>query len=259
MRQNKVANKLLAERHPLWLTVTLHLFPGVLIVAVYLLLAAPLAKSIGLPPFIGWVIAMCLALVPTELGMLLWLGHQRNNRFSLDGVVHFLDNPISWRKLTALVVPLIIWFLAVAIALIPLDELVYRSLFQWVPFDGAGGGISTILEGYPHTVMIISLAVCIPLTGLLLPFVEELYFRGFLMPRLPTSGFWPPVWSSILFSLYHFWTPWGFLSRVAYLLPAFYFVWRRKDLRISIGVHVGTNFIMQTAGTLVLIFTTSSI
>jgi uncharacterized protein len=196
-----------------------------------------------------------------------WLGNRyvpstcanRNNRFSLDGVVHFLDNPISWRKLTALVVPLIIWFLAVAIALIPLDELVYRSLFQWVPFDGAGGGISTILEGYPHTVMIISLAVCIPLTGLLLPFVEELYFRGFLMPRLPTSGFWPPVWSSILFSLYHFWTPWGFLSRVAYLLPAFYFVWRRKDLRISIGVHVGTNFIMQTAGTLVLIFTTSSI
>lgn len=257
MLQNKTVNRLLAERHPLWLTVALHLLPGVLIVAVYLLLAAPLAKSLGIPPFIGWVISMCLALVPTELGLLLWSGYQRNNRFSLDGVVHFLDKPISWGKLAAIVVPLIVWFLAITIALIPLDELVYQSLFKWVPFEGAGGGISTILGGYPRTIMIISLAVCIPLTGLLFPFVEELYFRGFLMPRLPTSGFWHPVLSSILFSLYHFWTPWGFLSRVAYLLPAIYLVWIKKDLRISIGVHVGTNFIMQTAGTLVLIFTKS--
>ena len=255
MLQNKIANKLLSERHSLWLTVTLHLLPGILIVAAYLLLAAPLAKSFGLPPFIGWVIAMCIALIPTELGILLWLGYRRNNRFSLDGVVHFLDNPISRGKLAIFVVTLTIWFLVISIALLPIDELVYRTLFKWVPFEGAGGGISTILNGYPHKVMVISLAVCIPITGLLLPFIEELYFRGFLMPRLPTSGFWHPVFSSILFSLYHFWTPWGFLSRVAYLLPAFYFVWRKKDLRISIGTHVGTNFIFQTVGTIVLIFT----
>ncbi len=255
MLQNKIANKLLAERHSIWLTVILHPLPGVFIVAAYLLFAAPLAKSLGLPPFIGWVIAMCMALLPTELGLLLWLGYQRNNQFSLVGVVHFLDKPISWRKIFALVIPLVVWFLGIAIALIPLDELVYQSLFKWVPFQGAGGGIKAVLEGYPHTIMIISLAVCIPLTGILFPFVEELYFRGFLMPRLPTSTFWHPVFSSILFSLYHFWTPWGFMSRVAYLLPAFYFVWRKKDLRISIGTHVGTNFIMQTVGTLVLIFT----
>jgi uncharacterized protein len=57
MLQNKIASKLLAERHSQWLTVILHLVPGVFIVAVYLLLAAPLAKGLGLPPFIGWVIA----------------------------------------------------------------------------------------------------------------------------------------------------------------------------------------------------------
>lgn len=95
MLQNKIANKLLAERHPMWLTVTLHLLPGLLIVAVYVLLAAPLTKSLGLPPFIGWVISLCLALVPTQLGLLLWLGYQQNKRFSFDGVVHFLDKPIS--------------------------------------------------------------------------------------------------------------------------------------------------------------------
>ena len=50
MLQNKISNKLLADRHPMWLSVILHLIPGVLIVEAYLLLAAPLAKSFGLPP-----------------------------------------------------------------------------------------------------------------------------------------------------------------------------------------------------------------
>jgi uncharacterized protein len=255
MSQNKIANKLLAERHPFWLSIALHLIPGILIVVTYLLLAAPLAKSFGLPPFIGWVIAMCLALVPTQLGMLLWLGFQRNKRFSLNGVVHFWNKPISWRKLSILVFPLIVWLIAVAIVLIPLDQLVYQSLFKWVPFEGAGSGLTKIFDGYSRTVIIASLAACIPLTGLLLPFTEELYFRGFLMPRIPTSGIGFPVFSSILFSLYHLWTPWGFLSRVIYFLPLLYFVWRKKDLHISIGGHVGSTFILQTIGTIVLIFT----
>ncbi len=95
MRLNKIANKLLADRHSPWLSVTLHLVPGILIVLVYLLLAAPLTKNIGLPPFIGWVIAMCLALVPIELGLLLWLGRQQNKKFSIKGIVHFLEKPIS--------------------------------------------------------------------------------------------------------------------------------------------------------------------
>jgi uncharacterized protein len=254
--QNTIANKLLAERHPLWLSITLHLVPGMLSVAIFLLLAAPLAKNLGLPPFIGWVIALCLALLPTQLGLLTWLGYQQNKRFSFDGVVQYLDKPLPWKKLVILVVPLTLWFLVIGIVLIPLDTFVYNSLFKWVPFQGAGGGLTDILGGYPRNVVIASLAASIPLTGLLLPFVEELYFRGFLMPRLPSSGLGYPVLSSILFSLYHFWTPWGFISRVIYLLPAIYFVWTKKDLRISIGAHVGTTFILQALGTLVLIFTT---
>jgi membrane protease YdiL (CAAX protease family) len=249
---NHLAEQLLADRHSVWLTLSLHLIPGVLIVAVYLLIAAPLTKFLGLPPFLGWAIAMCVALAPVELGLLLWLSFLRNDRFSLHGVVHFMDRPISRGKLVALVIVLIVWFLAISIALLPMDEFIYKSLFRWVPWEGAGGDISAPLKGYPRSVMIMSLGLCIPLTGLLLPYVEELYFRGFLMPRLPVAGRWTPVLSSILFSLYHFWTPWGLLSRVAYLLPAFIFVWRTKDLRVSIGAHVGTTFIMQTVGTVVL-------
>ncbi|MFD1537220.1 CPBP family glutamic-type intramembrane protease [Nonomuraea guangzhouensis] len=38
-----------------------------------------------------------------------------------------------------------------------------------------------------------SLASCVPLTGLAFPIIEELYFRGFLLPRLSRLGRWAPV------------------------------------------------------------------
>ncbi|WP_438484736.1 lysostaphin resistance A-like protein [Streptomyces sp. S186] len=244
---------MLADRHSLPLSIALHLVPGVLIVAVYLLLTQPLVKSIGYPPLLGWAIAMLLALVPFELGLLLWLGRRRNGRFSLRGVVHYLDKPLPRRKLVALVIPLILWFLVVSTVLTPMDDFFYRLLFRWVPFEGAGGGVTDVLGGYPHSVMVISLAACVPMTGLCFPVIEELYFRGFLMSRLPRQGRWAPVVSTVLFSLYHLWTPWVFLSRVIFFLPGPWCVWRKKDLRVSIGMHAGTNFLLGTLGTVALL------
>jgi membrane protease YdiL (CAAX protease family) len=247
-----LAERLLADRHSLPLSIALHLVPGALIVVVYLLVTQPLDRAVGLPPFLGWALAMCLALVPFEFGLLLWLGHRRHGRFALREVVHYLDRPLPGGKLAARVVPLIVWFLVVSTALTPLDNLVFRKLFAWVPFDGSGAGLTSYLDGYSHTLMVTSLAVCIPLTGLLLPAVEELYFRGFLMPRLPHQGRWTALISSTLFSVYHLWSPWVVLSRITYLLPAFILVRRNRDLRISVGAHAGTAVLLQTLGTLAL-------
>ncbi|MFD9894812.1 CPBP family intramembrane glutamic endopeptidase [Amycolatopsis sp. NPDC059027] len=252
-RPSRIAGRLLADRHSLPLSITLHLLPGVLIVAVYLLIARPLAKSIGYPPFLGWAIAMLLALAPFELGLLLWLGRRRNGRLSLRGVVRYRDKPLPRGKLVALVIPLIVWFLVVSFALMPVDSFVYDLLFRWLPFEGAGGGLTDGLAGYPHAVMVVALAACIPLTGLAFPIIEELYFRGFLMSRLSRLGRWAPVLSTVLFSLYHLWSPWVFLSRVVFFFPGPWFVWRKKDLRVSLGMHAGTTFLLQTLGTLALL------
>lgn len=51
------------------------------------------------------------------------------------------------------------------------------------------------------------------------PLIEELYFRGSLLPRLARFGFWAPLINVSLFSLYQFWTPWDVLTRVVILLP----------------------------------------
>ncbi|WP_051864525.1 CPBP family intramembrane glutamic endopeptidase [Streptosporangium roseum] len=251
-RPNRIVERLLGDRHSLPLSIALHLVPGALIVAVYLLVE-PLVKAAGYPSFLGWAIAMCLALAPVQLGLLLWLGRQRNGRFSLRGVVHYLDKPVPRGKLVAIVAALIAQMVVLSTVLTSLDSVVYRWLFQWVPFEDAGASATTYINGYPQSVMTITLAVCIPLTGLSFPIIEELYFRGFLMPRLSRLGRWAPVLSAVLFSLYHLWSPWVFLSRVIFMFPGIWLVWRKKDLRLSIGMHAGTTFLLQTGGTIALL------
>lgn len=253
-RPNRVLDRLLADRHPLPLSIALHLVPGALIVAVYLLVTEPLVvTTLGLPPLLGWAVAMCLALAPVQLGLLLWLGHRRNGRFSLRGVVHYLDKPIPRGKLVAIVAALIVYFAVVSLALSPLDGVIYESFFQWLPFEGLGGGLTAPLDGYPRSLMIIALAVCVPVTGLALPIIEELYFRGFLLPRLSRLGGWAPLVNSALFSVYHLWTPWIALSRVLYLLPGIWLVQRKKDLRLTIGMHAGTGVLFSTLGVIALL------
>src|SRR5207248_6882977 len=73
------------------------------------------------------------------------------------------------------------------------------------------------------------------------PWAEELYFRGYLLPRMGALGRWAPLVNTALFSLYHVWLPWEFFSRVVALLPAIYVVWWKRDLRVSIWVHMLLN------------------
>jgi membrane protease YdiL (CAAX protease family) len=55
-----------------------------------------------------------------------------------------------------------------------------------------------------------------------IPIVEELYFRGYLLPRLSYLGGWAIMVNSLLFALYHFTTPWALVSRTLITLPLAY-------------------------------------
>jgi membrane protease YdiL (CAAX protease family) len=71
--------------------------------------------------------------------------------------------------------------------------------------------------------------------GLLTPLVEELYFRGFLLPRMERyARRWALLVNVVLFSLYHFFSPWENPVRIVALLPQFYWVWKRRDSRFGI-------------------------
>jgi len=248
-----IAGRLLADRHSLPLSIALHLLPGALIVAVYLLIAEPFVVAIGYPVFLGWAIALCLVLGPLMAG-LYWLGRKRNGRFSLRGVLHYTDKPLPRGKLVAMAIAMFLWMMAVSTALIPLDSFVFDHFFTWLPFAEAGGSATTYIEGNGRSVMLTTLAICLPLTGISLPLIEEFYFRGFLMPRIAHLGKGAPVLSTVLFSLYHFWAPWTFVSKLIFFFPGPWFVWKKKDIRLSIGMHVGATSISMAGGIIALAF-----
>jgi membrane protease YdiL (CAAX protease family) len=72
--------------------------------------------------------------------------------------------------------------------------------------------------------------------------VEELYFRGYLLPRMESLGAWAPLVNIVLFSLYHFWSPWENIVRLLAMLPWFYAVWRTRNIYLALLVH----FIINT-------------
>ncbi len=70
------------------------------------------------------------------------------------------------------------------------------------------------------------------------PVVEEVYFRGYLLPRLSRFGAWAPLINTVLFSLYHFFTPWQNVGRILGLLPMVYAAWWKRSIYVSMGAHV---------------------
>jgi uncharacterized protein len=113
---------------------------------------------------------------------------------------------------------------------------------------GLAGYLLALPAAYPRSMLLVIAVSAVVLNGFVGPAVEELYFRGHLLPRLGKLGSWAPLVNVALFSLYHFWTPWQFLSRVALLLPMVYLVWRKQNLYLGLIAHCLLNLI----GTIVL-------
>ncbi|MEV0648158.1 CPBP family intramembrane glutamic endopeptidase [Phytomonospora sp. NPDC050363] len=248
-RSSRFVERLLADRHSIPLSIALHLVPGALIVAVYVFMAAPLVDSIEYPPFLAWAIALSIVLFPLQLG-LLWLGKQSTGKYSLRGALRYMDKPVPRGKLTGLIIFSLLWMTVVSLALLPLDNVVYDAFFSWIQYEGAGASATTYLDGFSREMLAITLLVCLPFTGWTLPLIEEYYFRGFLLPRLPQLGRWAPLFSTLFFSIYHFWAPWTVLSKLVFLFPGIWLAWKKQDIRISIGMHPGSALLMATFGTI---------
>ncbi len=65
--------------------------------------------------------------------------------------------------------------------------------------------------------------------GLVLPVVEELYFRGYLLPRGSCSGRSRSLVNAGLFTIYHLWQPFNYLTIFVFALLLGYTVRRAHD------------------------------
>jgi uncharacterized protein len=231
--------------HSPWRTLTLHLLPGVLITAFYFL-AGPVVMRAGYPSIMALFVAIVFILIPFELGYLLYEGRRTTGHFTLQNVVLYRE-PMPFRYYLLFVPLLLAWMLAVFALLAPMDGYLAKSLFAWLPEWSNPATSLTKLSLYPRDVLVVTFVVEIALS-IAAPIVEELYFRGYLLPRIPASRAWAPLISVSLFSIYHFLSPWQNLSRIIAILPFVYVVAWKRNLYVGIFTHAAFNTVLNILG-----------
>lgn len=220
------------EKHSFSKSITLHLFPGLLIGGFYFLLA-PFVKEQGFPTIMALTLAGVLVLVPFELGYLL---HQRRKTGEplFGGIIKYCNRIPFWQYL--IWIPLIFVLSGFIFKGLSFTSDFFKSLFNWIPENMMlDMGLS---EQFSRKNLIITYTSSFLFFAVIFPTVEELYFRGYLMPRMPSKlKGWTPLTHSLLFALYHTWTPWMFFVRTVGLLPLIYIMKRKENILLAIISH----------------------
>jgi len=211
-------------------TIIYHLYPGVLITGGFTFLA-PLSIRYGYPPQFGMLFAVLLIALPV---LLLHLHSVKNNEgekttWSVNG----FKNKISTIRLILYSLGLVAGAFIVWGITQPVDLFISHKIFNWLP----GWYTLQNFAGYSTEKVKITLLLNLLLNGILAPVAEELYFRGYLLPRMEAWGKKAFVVNVILFSLYHFWQPYVYLTLILALLPMVYLVNKTRDLRLGILTH----------------------
>ena len=177
-----------------------------------------------------------------ELGYLYYLGKKKNGKLSLQGVVLYRKK-MPWWQYILFGLPIVAWMMFVVIAGWEINEFLRKIFFSWIPdwYYLSRGSIEQNTPAVEITMVVLSLL----LFGIIGPIVEELYFRGYLLPRLSKFGKWAPLLNVVLFILYHFWQLHFLGLSIIALLPMVYIVWWKRNVYLGIIVHCSTNLIGQ--------------
>ena len=224
------------EQHSVARTLVLHLLPGALVLVFFVAVAPLVVRGLGLPPAMGVYLASVFVIIPFELGYLIY--QARKNRTSLGNIVLYRQ-PVPRGQFLALVVALFVWGIIIFPLVFPVDSFVKENLFSWVPWRlDISNGVAQGFAKFSTTSLLITWAFGLIANGIAAPVVEEMYFRGYLLPRISRLGAWAPVVNTALFSLYHFFNPFSLLSRIVQFLPVVYVAWWKRNIYVSMIVHV---------------------
>jgi len=232
MKQNQI------EKHSTSQSVILHVFPGVLVGCFYLLARQPVA-NMGYPSIVALILAYAFILIPVELGYLLYQAKKTTGRFTLGGIISY-RNSIPWWQYLAWVFIIFIAVGAIFTLFKPVDAFLQGKLFFWMPDIKYG------LDGnYSRKTLIVTYSLVFIFVAVLTPLVEELYFRGYFLPRM--QGKFAPLLHSFLFAVQHVLEPWMIITRTLGFLPILFGV-KKKNIYVGIIVHILCNTVNVVTG-----------
>jgi len=226
------------RKHSLLKSIVLHLLPGILVGICYYAIT-PVVKSYGFPSVMALILSGLFVLLPFELGFLIY--HKRKKGVSsLKGIIPYTKTVKNWQYFVYTLVVIVLSGIAFKVFSFTSD--LFMPILRHVPAEmQLDMGLS---DEYLKSRLIITYALFLILIVAVLPIVEKLYFRGYLLPRMPSKlKAWTELIHSGLFALYHTWTPGLFIARAIGILPLVYLVKRKKNIYIGIMAHCLINSI----------------
>jgi hypothetical protein len=217
-----------------------HFLPGLCILLFYLIIS-PWVIKIGFNPSFGVILGFVFVGIPLQLFIMLRVGVKVNKSISLSNVIFYRKKIPFWQYIAFSVI-FIFYAVVVSSFLGPFNEFLLNGYFSWLP-NWFTNSSPPIRQNTSQSIIVISFIALFLIDGLINPIIEEIYFRGFLLPRISRYRIWSPLINAILFSLAHFWQPWNTLQIFILVLPLYYLVWWKKNIYISITIHCLANII----------------
>lgn len=219
---------------PWRIAVVAHLLPGLVLLG-FFVLSAPLLHRQGLPEVWGLLIGIVVVLLPLELGIV---------RYATRGQVSPLRSLGLGRPNRSDLVPLVVAFVASVVlpgAVLWLEPALRDTVFNWLP---QWWQTTPDLSKYSADVQLATAVLWLASAVLIGPVVEEIYFRGWLLPKLPAAPVAAVMANAALFSVYHLWQPQAFFTVFVFTLPLGLLVTRRANPILSVIVHCAVNAMM---------------
>ena len=235
-----------AHQHSLVQSIMYHLLPGICVLVSFIVLA-PILDRLALPSAMTLFIIIGCVLVPVELGILLYQGKKLSGRFTLKGVVLY-RKPLPKKQYIGFGIILFIWLMLILMVVFtPIDNFIAQRLFFWLPDWFFITKFIENFEQYPKSIILVTATLGVLFNGLAGPVVEELYFRGYLLPRISRYGKWAPLLNAILFAVYHLFSPWRIPGIIVAMIPFVYVAWWKRNIYIGMIVHCAANTLSSLA------------
>jgi membrane protease YdiL (CAAX protease family) len=222
-------------------SIILHLAPGAVFTA-FVVLAAPALASWRIDPIFALFGGIGVVLVPIELGYLAVQARRTTGSWSPLQAVDYKAR-VPGGRLALLAGGLAVWFLLVLlVSMAFVDAWLAENVFSWLPDTLLQFAVAEV-DGDPPTsgALAAFLLIAFAFNGIAGPITEELYFRGHLLPRLERFGKWAPVINTLLFAIYHFFSPWRYPAIFLGFLPITWMAWRERSVAVSIAAHMTIN------------------
>jgi uncharacterized protein len=215
----------------------LNFAPGLVTVALSLAVA-PLARGLGLPSALGYTVAIGLVTVG-EVTYLRRAARRETGTPSLLGAVS-LRRRLGWRRTTLWTLGFVALTVLVNAVLSPVSGAI-DGAFGWLPTDLSPEVTDSDVATFGKVAVLAVLVLNWLLDAVVNAPVEELYWKGHLMSRLPVAGMLAPVAMGVLFAGEHFWEPADFLLVAVVQVALSVFAWRTRSLGVAVATHVTVN------------------